>query len=48
MREEEEEAITDAKNITTDMLSLALSPQREKLNAIFASEKLENSNEILK
>ena len=32
----------DSKNVTTDTFSLALSPQIENPNAIFASEKIEN------
>ena len=44
MREDEGEAITDAINVTSDTSSLDSSSQREKLNAIFASEKLENFN----
>ena len=44
MREDEEEAITYANNVTSDTFSLASSPQRKNSNAIFASEKLENSD----
>ena len=40
MREDEEEVITYATNITVDTFSLASSPQREILNAIFLGEKL--------
>ena len=47
MREDEGEAITDAINVTADTFSLDSSSQREKLNAIFASEKLENSDNIV-
>ena len=42
MREEEEEEITDADNVTDYMFSITPSTQREILNAVFASEKLEN------
>ena len=34
----------DANNVISDTFSLVISPQREILNAIFASEKLENFN----
>ena len=47
MREDEEESITDAKNFTTYTSSLASSTQRENSNATFASEKLENSDNLL-
>ena len=47
MIKEEEKAITDANNITTDTFSPAFSPHRENMNARFAIEKLENSNELV-
>ena len=37
----------DADNVTSDMCSLASSSQRENSNAVFASEKLENSDDIV-
>ena len=45
-REDEEESIKDANNVIADKFSLASNPQRENLDAIFASEKLKNSNEL--
>ena len=48
LREKGEEAIMDANNITADMFRLAFSPQRENLNTIFASEKVEISDELVK
>ena len=47
MREEEEEETTDSNNVTADTLSIVFSPQRENPNAMFASEKLENSNDLV-
>ena len=47
MREDEEEKITDANNVTADTLSLASNTQRENPNAEFASEKLENSDYLV-
>ena len=38
----------DANNVTSDTFSLVLIPHRENFNAIFASEKLENSNNLIK
>ena len=48
MIEQEEEAITDANSATDDKFSIAFNPQRENPNAIFASEKIENLNELVK
>ena len=42
MREEEEEAIIDANNLTADTFSPAFSPQRENPNAIFANQEARN------
>ena len=36
-----------ANNVTADTFSIAFSPQKENSNAIFGSEKLEDSNEII-
>ena len=47
MREDEGEAITDAINVTSDTSSLDSSSQREKLNAIFAIEEVDNSNKLV-
>ena len=47
MKEEEEEAITDATNATADTFSLVFIPLRGNLNAVFTSEKLENTNELV-
>ena len=41
-REDKEEAITDATNVTSDKFSLEFSPKRVNSNTIFASEMLEN------
>ena len=41
IREDGEESITDANNVTTYVFSNASNSQREILNAIFRSEKLE-------
>ena len=46
MKEEEEESITDAKNVTADTFSIIFRAQRENLNTIFVSEKLKSSNEL--
>ena len=43
MREDEEVAITDAKNVNADKFSHASSSKRENSNMIFTSEKLEKS-----
>ena len=37
MQKGEEEAITDANNVTADTFSIAFSPHREISNAIFAN-----------
>ena len=37
----------DANNVTDDTCSIASSSQRESLNAIFASEKLEKPDELV-
>ena len=47
MIEEEAEAITDARNVTSDAFSLAFNPQREILVAICAGEKVENPNKLV-
>ena len=47
MIEEEEETIKGYEKVTTDMFSITFSQQRENLNAIFASKKLESSKEIV-
>ena len=47
MREDEEGAITDTSNVTADICSLASRSQRENPNAIFASEKLEKSDDLV-
>ena len=46
-REDEEGEITDANNVTNDTWSLVSSSQRENLNAMFTSEKLEKSDELV-
>ena len=43
----EEQSITNAKNDTVDTFSHAYSAQRENYNAIFTSEMLENSDELV-
>ena len=43
----EEESIIDANNITKDTFSHASSAQRENENAVFTSEKLNKSDEIV-
>ena len=45
--EDEEEPITDANNVTADTLNGASSSQRENLNAILTSEKLEKSVKLV-
>ena len=47
LREDEEETITGANNVTDDTFSHASSSQRENLNAIFTIEKLEKSDELV-
>ena len=47
MREDEDGAITDANNITTDICSRKSSSQRENLNAIFTSENLEKPDDLV-
>ena len=47
MIEDGQGEITDSNNVTTDMCSLAPSSQRENQNAIFASEKLENLDDLV-
>ena len=44
MREDEKGEITEANNFTADVCSLSSSLQRNNSNTIFASEKLENSD----
>ena len=46
-REDKEGEITDANNVTNDTWSLVSSSQRENLNAMFTSEKLEKSDELV-
>ena len=41
MMDDEEESITDANNVAADVFSHASSSQRDNLDAIFTSEKLE-------
>ena len=43
----EEESITDANSISVDTFSHAYSAQRENANAIFTSEKLDKSDELV-
>ena len=38
----------DHKNVTSDTLIIAFSPQRENSNAVFESEKLETLNKLVK
>ena len=45
--EDEEESITNSENVTADEFSHASSSQRENSNAIFTSEKLEKSDELV-
>ena len=47
MREDEELSITDAINLTADTFSNASSSQKENLNAIFTSEKIEKSDNLV-
>ena len=47
MIEDEEESITDANNVTADAFSHSSSSQRENLNAIFTSEKLEKLDKLV-
>ena len=47
MIEDEEESITDAKNVTTDAFSHAYSSQRENVDAIFTSEKLDKLDKLV-
>ena len=42
----EEESISDANNVTTDTFSHTSNTQRENENAIFASEKIDKSDEL--
>ena len=47
MREEEQEEIMDANNVTADMFSIVFSPQGENQNVVVASEKLEILNDLV-
>ena len=43
----EEESIMDANDVTVDTFSRAYNTQRENANAIFTSENLDKSDELL-
>ena len=47
MREDEEVSIMDSTTVTADVFSNASISQRENSNVIFASEKLENSDNLV-
>ena len=44
---EEEEPIIEVNNVTDDTFSLGIIPQRENLNARFASERIKNSDKLV-
>ena len=43
----EEESISDANNVNADTFSHASNTQRENVNAIFTSEKLDKSDDLI-
>ena len=43
----EEESIADANNVTADTFSHASNTQRDNANAVFTSEKLDNSDDLV-
>ena len=47
MREDEEGLVMDANNVTDDTFSHASSSQRQILNTIFTSDKLEKSDKLV-
>ena len=47
MMEDEEESITDVNNVTADAFSQASSSQRENADAIFKSDKIDKSYELV-